>query len=151
LSGRVERQAGLQPHQHIKQDKTAGIEQQHGNRIGQPVLFTRLLDPTDAVEDGFDRLQDWREECPLTVEHARDVAAERPGQRDDDRAIEQDLHPTNQGHGTGTSRRDLELLGPQKRPGEVDEEGDGHDASEDVFDKHHGLLETVAPVGIGDR
>jgi hypothetical protein len=45
----------------------------------------------------------------------------------------------------------LESLWPQKGPSEVDEEGDGDDASEEVFDKHHGLLETVAPVGIGDR
>ncbi|MFZ0850586.1 MAG: hypothetical protein WAO08_15415 [Hyphomicrobiaceae bacterium] len=32
----------------------------------------------------------------------------------------------------------LESLWPQKGPSEVDEEGDGDDASEEVFDKHHG-------------
>jgi hypothetical protein len=64
------------------------MEQQHGDRIGQPMLFALLVDAADPVERALDRPQHRRQECALAIEHARHVAAERFDQRDDDRAIQ---------------------------------------------------------------
>ena len=64
------------------------MEEQHGDRVGEPVLLALLVDAADPVEPDFDRPQDGREERALAVEDARHVAAERLHQRDDDRAVE---------------------------------------------------------------
>jgi len=58
----------------------------------------------EPIQSRFDRPQDRGEKRALTVEHARHVAAERHHQRGDDRAIEQDLNPTDDGHGRDTFR-----------------------------------------------
>ena len=75
------------------------MKQQHGDRIGQPMLLAPLVDAADPVEPGLDRPQDRREECALAIEDARHVPAERFDQRDDDRAVQNDLKPANDGHG----------------------------------------------------
>ena len=99
LVGRIERQHGLQAHQRIEDKKAADVEQQHGDRVGEPMLLALRVDAADPIEHGFDRAQHRRQEGALAVEDARHVAAERLHQRDDDRAIEQDLNPTDEGHG----------------------------------------------------
>ena len=48
LIGWIERQNGLQPHQRIEDEKAADVEQQHGDRIGQPMLLALLIDAADA-------------------------------------------------------------------------------------------------------
>ena len=99
LPGRIERQQGLEAQQRVEDQKAADVEEQHGDRVGEPVLLARLVDAAGPVERGLDRPQHRRQEGALAVEHARHVAAERLHQRDDDRAIEQDLNPADDGHG----------------------------------------------------
>ena len=98
LLRRIERQHGLQAHQRIKNEKAADMEQQHGDRVGQPMLLALLVDAASAVQRGLDRPQHRRQERALAVEHARHVAAEQRRERDDDRAVEQDLNPADDGH-----------------------------------------------------
>ena len=64
------------------------MEEQHRDRVGQPVLLALLVDAADPVDAGLDRPQDRRKESALAIEDARHVAAERFRQRDDDRAVE---------------------------------------------------------------
>ena len=40
----------LQPQQRIDQQEASGVEQQHGDRIGDPVLLACLFDAGDPVE-----------------------------------------------------------------------------------------------------
>ena len=99
LFGRIERQHRLQPHYRIDDEKAADMEQQHGDRIGQPMLLALLVDAADPVKPGLDRPQDRREERALAIEDARHVPAERFDQRDDDRAVQNNLNPADGGHG----------------------------------------------------
>ena len=75
-------------HQHVKDEKAADVEQQHGDRVGQPMLLALLVDAAEPIQSRLDRPQDRRQECALAVEDARHVPAERRHERDDDRAIE---------------------------------------------------------------
>ena len=47
---RVERQQRLQPHQPVDDEEAADMEQQHRDRIGQPMLLALLIDAADPVE-----------------------------------------------------------------------------------------------------
>ena len=99
LSGRIERQNTLHAHQHIKDEKAADMEQQHADRIGHRVLLVPLVDAGDLVDRDLDRPQDRRKKRAFAVEDARHVGAENRRDRDDDRAIEQNLDPADDGHG----------------------------------------------------
>ena len=77
LLGRIERQQRLEAHQRVEDEKAADVEEQHGDRIGQPMLLALLVDAADPVERDLDRAQDRRKEGALAVEHARHVAAEQ--------------------------------------------------------------------------
>ena len=83
----------------IDDEEAADMEQQHGDRIGQPMLLALLVDAADPVDPGLDRPQHRRQEGALAVEDARHVPAERLGQRDDDGAVQNDLNPADGGHG----------------------------------------------------
>jgi hypothetical protein len=105
------------------------MEQQHGDRVGQPVLLALLVDAADPVKAGLDRPQDRGQEGALAVEHARHVVAERFDQRDDDGAVQNDLNPANGGHGRvpfgvmrDRSTMRSEPLGPQQGVGQVDQQ-----------------------------
>ena len=45
----------LEAHQRIENEKTADMEQQHGHRVGQPMLFALLFDAGSAIERQLDR------------------------------------------------------------------------------------------------
>ncbi|MGY3356551.1 hypothetical protein ACVWZK_003214 [Bradyrhizobium sp. GM0.4] len=98
LAGRIERQDGLQPHHAVDDEEAADMEQQHGDRIGQPMLLALLVDAGEPVDAGLDRTQHRRQEGPLAVEHARHVPAERFCERDGNDAKENDLEPTDHSH-----------------------------------------------------
>ena len=115
LLRRIERQHALQAHQRVEDEEAADVEQQHGDRVGQPVLLARLVDAADSVEHGLDRAQHRRQEGALAVEDARHVAAERLHQRDDDGAIEQDLDPADEGHGARLFRTARAAAGHRSR------------------------------------
>ena len=100
LFGRVERQHRLHAHQHIENEKAADMEQQHADHVHEPMLLTFLVDAAGPVDRRLNRPQHRRKEGALAVEDARHVAAEHRRDRDDDRAIKQDLNPANRGHGT---------------------------------------------------
>ena len=95
---RIEGQRTLQPHQRVKNDKSADMKEQHGDRVGQPMLLPLLVDPADPVEAGLNRPQNGGQERPLAIEDARHVKTKRLHQRDDDCAEQQDLHPANKCH-----------------------------------------------------
>ena len=76
--------------------KPADMEQQHGDRVGQPVLLALFVDAARPVERRLDRPQHRRKKRALAVEHPRHVPAERLHQRDDDRAIKNDLNPADE-------------------------------------------------------
>ena len=99
LVRRIERQPLLHAHQHIKNQKPADVKQQHANRIGHRMLFLALVNAADLVDGDLDRTEDWREPRPFAVEHARHIGAEHRRNRNDDDAIEQNLPPTDGGHG----------------------------------------------------
>ena len=80
------------------------MEEQHGDRIGEPMLLALLVDAAGPVERGLDRPQDRRKERALAIEDARHVPAERHHERDDDRAIEQNLNPADERHGVDPFR-----------------------------------------------
>ena len=100
LSGRIEAAStACSAHQHVENEKAADVKQQHADRVGQPILLALLVDAGDAVEHDLDRPQNRRQEGALAVEDARHVAAEQRRDRDDDRAVEQNLNPADDGHG----------------------------------------------------
>ena len=45
LLGRIEWQPILEAHQEIKNKESANVEKQHGDRVGQPMLFVLVVDP----------------------------------------------------------------------------------------------------------
>ena len=89
----------LQPQDRIEQQKAGGVEQQHRDRISQPMLFAFLVDAPGPVKDQLDRTQDRRQECALAIEDARHVPAERQHERGHEHAIDQNLNPAIDGHG----------------------------------------------------
>ncbi|MGY3120787.1 hypothetical protein ACVWXQ_004724 [Bradyrhizobium sp. S3.14.4] len=99
LPGRVERQHRLKPHHAVDDQEAADMKQQHRDRVGQPMLLAPLFDARKPINAGLDRPQHRRQERPLAVEHSRHVPAERFCQRDDNRAKENDLEPTDHSHG----------------------------------------------------
>ncbi|MET4767190.1 hypothetical protein ABH973_000526 [Bradyrhizobium ottawaense] len=103
LSGRIEGQHGLKPHHAVDDEEAADMEQQHGDRVGQPMLLALLVDAGDPVYAGLDRAQHRRQERPLAVEYARHVPAERLGQRNNNGAKQNDLEPTDHSHGINPS------------------------------------------------
>ena len=103
LPRRVEGQHGLQAHHAVDDEEAADMEQQHGDRVGQPMLLALLVDAGDPVDAGLDRTQHRREKRLLAVEHARHVPAERLCERDDDNAEKNDLEPTDHSHGINPS------------------------------------------------
>ena len=78
LLGRIERQHGLQAHQRVKDEKAADMEQQHGDRVGEPMLLALFVDAAGRIERGFDRPQHRRQERALAIEDARHVARRAP-------------------------------------------------------------------------
>ena len=100
LPGWIERQEVLEPHQRVENREAADMEQQHGDRVGHPMLLALLVDPARPIDRRLDRAQNWRQEIALAVEHARHVAAEHRRDRHDDRAIENNLNPADGSHGT---------------------------------------------------
>ena len=100
LLGWIERQNRLEAHQRVENEKAADMEEQHGDRVGHPMLLALLVDPAHPIERGFHRPQHRRQERALAVEDARHVGAEYRRERDDDRAEKDDLNPADYGHGT---------------------------------------------------
>ena len=58
LARRVERQAGLKAQQHVKAEKADCVEEQHGDAIGEPMLFALGVDAGERIEAGLERTQD---------------------------------------------------------------------------------------------
>ncbi len=98
LARGVERQSGLQAHQDIENEKAAEMEQQHADGINEPALFAPLVDAGEFVDGDFNGPQERRKKVAFAVEDARHEAAEHRRDRDDDRAIEQNLNPADDGH-----------------------------------------------------
>ena len=97
---RVQRQDALQPLQRVEQEEAQAVERQHGQPVGHPMLLGSLVDAGGSVEATLDRPHYRRKKGPLAREQAGHETAQRPGQADDDQAVERDLRPAEEGHGT---------------------------------------------------
>ena len=95
---RIERQQSLEPHERVDAEEARGVEQQHGDRIGDPMLLARLVDASNPVKPALDRAEHRRQERALALEHLRHIAAERHDERGEDHEINGDLNPTIEGH-----------------------------------------------------
>ena len=76
------------------------MKQQHGNHVGQPTLLALFVDPSRRIECDLDRTQYRRQERALAIEDARHIRAEHRRDRDNNRAIDQNLDPANRSHDT---------------------------------------------------
>ena len=56
LASRIEWQRALQAQERIEQQEACQIEQQHGHRIGEPMLLAFGVDAGDGIEGVLDRL-----------------------------------------------------------------------------------------------
>ena len=57
LLGRIEWQQRLHAHQNINDEKATDVEQQHGDRVGQPMLLALFVDAAGPIDGGLDRPQ----------------------------------------------------------------------------------------------
>ena len=88
----------LQPEQDVQDQEPADMEEDHGDEVGDPALLLGLVDARNGIKDALDGAQDRRQDGALAREDARHVASERLRERDDDRAVEHDLYPTDGRH-----------------------------------------------------
>jgi len=98
LLRRIERQHRLEAHQGVKDKKAADVEEQHGDRVGEPMLLAPGVDAADPIECRLDGAQQRGQGRALAVEDARHVGAERFRQRDDDEAVDENLKPAEDCH-----------------------------------------------------
>ena len=98
LLRRIERQYRLNAHQNIENEKAAGVEQQHADRVGHGVLFVAFVDAGDFIDRTFNWPQNRRKKCALAVENAGHIGAEQRCDRDEYRAIQENLDPADGGH-----------------------------------------------------
>ena len=96
---RIERQHRLEALQRVDQKEPRGIEDEHRDRIGEPVLLARFVDAGGPIEDAFDGAEDGRQERPLAFEHPRHEASERNHERGQHHEIQGNLHPAVGRHG----------------------------------------------------
>jgi hypothetical protein len=75
------------------------MKYQHADCVGDRVLLLVLIDAGDLVDRKLHGAQDWPQECALAAEHARHIGAEHRRDRDNDRAVQQNLNPADGGHG----------------------------------------------------
>jgi len=74
------------------------IEQQHCDRIGEPVLFLLRINPGDPINHPLHWSEHGRQEIPLAGEHPRHVFPKRHGDCRDDGAEYGDLDESICGH-----------------------------------------------------
>ena len=96
---RIERQKVLQAHERVDTQEAGRIEQQHGDRVGDPSLLARLVDAGNTIKAALDRAENRREKCALALEHAGHEAPERNDESGEDHEINRDLNPTVESHG----------------------------------------------------
>ncbi|CUX48836.1 hypothetical protein AGR3A_Lc130150 [Agrobacterium tomkonis CFBP 6623] len=150
---RIIRQHGLKTHQRIKQDKTEKVEEQHGKRIGRPVLLFALACSGKGIEAALDRHKNRRKQGAFTTKNTRHIEAERLHQRKNDPAKQQNLKPSIEGHCIELSiaaASRSEAFGANESIGEIGGDKDGDGTAEDIVEYHRSLrLKPVAGARIG--
>ena len=79
--------------------KAADVEQQHADRVGHGMLLVALVNSGDFVDRTFNRPQNRGKKCALAIENAGHIGAKRRRDRDDNRAVKENLDPADEGHG----------------------------------------------------
>jgi len=74
------------------------VKRDHRNRIGEPVLLARRVDPGQAIEAALDRPQHGSEKVILAGVEAGDQSAQRNGAAYHQRKHKGDLRPADKGH-----------------------------------------------------
>ena len=97
-AGGIERQDILQPLQRVDEDEAGRVEEEHGERIGDPVLLACFLDAGQAIEAGLDRPKERCQERALALEHLSHEAAERNDECSQDHEIDRYLNPAVDSH-----------------------------------------------------
>ena len=124
------------------------MEDQHGDRVGEPVLLLVLVNAGQGIEPSLEGAKDRREERRLAVEDPGHVPAEGLHEREHEQGKDKDLDPAVEGHDGAPS----EPLGAEQGVGEVDEQAQGHETAERVVEEHDAISsEPVARDGVADR
>ena len=71
LAGGIERQHGLQPQDRVEQQEARRLEDQHGDRVGQPGLLLRRVDAGEAIQAALDRAEHGGEQGALALDDAQ--------------------------------------------------------------------------------
>ncbi|ENN88782.1 hypothetical protein RHSP_23431 [Rhizobium freirei PRF 81] len=136
-AGRVIRQTALQSLQQVKSDEAGEAEQQHGDRIGRPVLLFAFVRAGQAIKPPLQGTEDKGEECALAGKDTRHVTAERFDEQEKDPNVKEDLKPSVEGHGSNFPYpAPLEALGANESIDQVSGEKERHAATENVIEKH---------------
>jgi hypothetical protein len=114
------------------------------------VLLLAFAGSRDTIETAFNRAEYRRQECAIAVEDAVHVAAERLHEQNDDPAIDEDLYPSVESHGFPCLAS--EAFWANEGVCQVDEQEQGHAATDDVIDKHGRSfrLKIVAGFDVGE-
>ena len=127
---RIERQEILQPLHRVERQETGDRKDEHGDRIGEPALFARRIDPGQAIEAALDRPEHGAQKGPLAREDARDKGAQRNGAGHNKGEHQRNLQPADKRHREFLGS---EFFGTDQCVEEVEAEQHGHDQSDDWF------------------
>ncbi len=95
---RIQRQHVLQALQGVKGQEAGDGEENHRDRIAQPILLPRRVDARQAVKPAFNRANDRRQKRPVAREHSGDESAERHGARHNKGKRQCNLGPAGKCH-----------------------------------------------------
>ena len=130
----------MERQERIEDQKSSDMEEQHRDRVGEPMLFLVLADARKRIHAAFYRPQNRGQKGALADKHPRHVTTERLHKRSYDQDEDQDLQPSLEQRWL----RPSEALGPQQSECEKDKKTGGHEAAEDIVDQH-GASPTTRP------
>ncbi len=124
---RIQREQVLEAQDKIGEQHPDEAEGQQCNRVGQPRLFFGGIDATDPIREPLDGTHGAVEPRPtVRIEHLHQVKTEGLGEQKERAEEQRELEP-------GVGRVHLEFLRSQHGEEQVDEEGEGDEADDEVF------------------
>ena len=117
----------------VDEEQDDEVEDQHRDGVADDAHLARLVDAAETVGEALDRAQHRVEERALALVHVRHVGAERL--RDERRAARRRRRSAGS-PGHGATSPPSELLRPDERVEEVDEQRERDDAVDQVAPVH---------------
>ena len=96
---RVQRQVRLEPLDAVRDEHAERAEHEKRDRVLDPRLLALRVDAHPAVAEAFGRTEHFRKRLLVALEHAVHENAERLRQRRDEQREDDDLDPSDEGHG----------------------------------------------------